>query len=153
MPDEGRGDDVYQPDGSDADNRPTDDLDPENVLDEPDLDDVLDAGYSPPEKPLGVSKYGTTGEEQREGESLDRRLAQEVPEEDPVLADPADTGPEDNGPEEVDAGDERAGRVAVADEEPGSARNNRVLGRDVGIDGGAASAEEAAVHIQEDDGA
>ncbi|KQX94696.1 MULTISPECIES: DUF5709 domain-containing protein [unclassified Streptomyces] len=153
MPDEGRGDDVYQPDGSDADNRPTDDLDPENVLDEPDLDDVLDAGYSPPEKPLGVSKYGTTGEEQREGESLDRRLAQEVPEEDSVLADPADTGPEDNGPEEVDAGDERAGRVAVADEEPGSARNNRVLGRDVGIDGGAASAEEAAVHIQEDDGA
>ncbi|MEV5192314.1 DUF5709 domain-containing protein [Streptomyces clavifer] len=153
MPDEGRGDDVYQPDGSDADNRPTDDLDPENVLDEPDLDDVLDAGYSPPEKPLGVSKYGTTGEEQREGESLDRRLAQEVPEEDSVLADPADTGPEDNGPEEVDAGDERAGRVAVADEEPGSARNNRVLGRDVGIEGGAASAEEAAVHIQEDDGA
>ncbi|MFJ8615763.1 DUF5709 domain-containing protein [Streptomyces clavifer] len=153
MPDEGRGDDVYQPDGSDADNRPTDDLDPENVLDEPDLDDELDSGYSPPEKPLGVSKYGTTGEEQREGESLDRRLAQEVPEEDSVLADPADTGPEDNGPEEVDAGDERAGRVAVADEEPGSARNNRVLGRDVGIDGGAASAEEAAVHIQEDDGA
>ncbi|MFD7967881.1 DUF5709 domain-containing protein [Streptomyces clavifer] len=153
MPDEGRGDDVYQPDGSDADNRPADDLDPENVLDEPDLDDVLDAGYSPPEKPLGVSKYGTTGEEQREGESLDRRLAQEVPEEDPLLADPADAGPEDNGPEEVDAGDERAGRVAVADEEPGSARNNRVLGRDVGIDGGAASAEEAAVHIQEDDGA
>ena len=153
MPDEGRGDDVYQPDGSDADNRPTDDLDPENVLDEPDLDDVLDAGYSPPEKPLGVSKYGTTGEEQREGESLDRRLAQEVPEEDPLLADPAGAGPEDNGPEEVDAGDERAGRVAVADEEPGSARNNRVLGRDVGIDGGAASAEEAAVHIQEDDGA
>ncbi|MET8174031.1 DUF5709 domain-containing protein [Streptomyces clavifer] len=158
MPDEGRGDDVYQPDGSDADNRPADDLDPENVLDEPDLDDVLDAGYSPPEKPLGVSKYGTTGEEQREGESLDRRLAQEVPEEDPLLADPADAGPEDNGPqdngpEEGDAGDERAGRVAVADEEPGSARNNRVLGRDVGIDGGAASAEEAAVHIQEDDGA
>ncbi|MFJ8766449.1 DUF5709 domain-containing protein [Streptomyces clavifer] len=153
MPDEGRGDDVYQPDGSDADNRPADDLDPENVLDEPDLDDVLDAGYSPPERPLGVSKYGTTGEEQREGESLDRRLAQEMPEEDPLLADPADAGPEDNGPEEGDAGDERAGRVAVADEEPGSARNNRVLGRDVGIDGGAASAEEAAVHIQEDDGA
>lgn len=152
MPEEGRGDDVYQPDGSDGDDRPTDDLDPENVIDEPDLDDMLDTGYSPPEKPLGVSKYGTTGEEQREGESLDRRLAQEVPERDP-LADGTDDGPEDNGPEEDDAGDERAGRVAVADEEPGSpVRNNRVLGRDVGIDGGAASAEEAAVHIQDDDG-
>jgi hypothetical protein len=152
MPEEGRGDDVYQPDGSDADNRPTDDLDPENVIDEPDLDDMLDTGYSPPEKPLGVTKYGTTGEEQREGESLDQRLAQEVPEEDPLQADQAGDGPEDNGPEEDDAGGERAGRVAVADEESGPVRNNRVLGRDVGIDGGASSAEEAAVHIQEDDG-
>ncbi|MFJ8749252.1 DUF5709 domain-containing protein [Streptomyces sp. NPDC102441] len=150
MSEQGRGDDVYQPEGSDADNRPTDDLDPENVIDEPDMDDMLDTGYSPPEKPLGVSKYGTTGEEQREGESLDGRLAQEVPEDDPLRAD---DGPEDNGPEEDDAGDERAGRVAATDEEPGAERNNRVLGRDVGIDGGAASAEEAAVHIQEDDGA
>ncbi|WP_406143861.1 DUF5709 domain-containing protein [Streptomyces sp. NBC_01012] len=153
MSEQGRGDDVYQPEGSDADNRPDDGLDPENVIDEPDLDDMLDTGYSPPEKPLGVSKYGTTGEEQREGESLDRRLAQEVPEDDPLPADRAADGPEDNGPEEDDAGDERAGRVAVTDEEPGAERNNRVLGRDVGIDGGAASAEEAAVHIQDDDGA
>ncbi|MGW0792499.1 DUF5709 domain-containing protein [Streptomyces sp. NPDC002911] len=152
MPEEGRGDDVYQPDGSDAGNRPAGDLDPENVIDEPDLDDMLDTGYSPPEKPLGVSKYGTTGEEQKEGESLDRRLAQEVPEDDPrLVADRADDGPEDNGPEEGDAGDERAGRVATADEATGPERNNRVLGRDVGIDAGAASAEEAAVHIQEDD--
>jgi hypothetical protein len=151
MPEEGSGDDVYQPDGSDADNRPTDEFDPENVIDEPDLDDMLDTGYSPPEKPLGVSKFGTTGEEQMKGESLDQRLAQEQPEEDPVLADrAADDEPEDNGPEEDDAGGERAGRVAAADE-PGPVRNNRVLGRDVGIDGGAASAEEAAVHIQEDD--
>ncbi|MEU9361423.1 DUF5709 domain-containing protein [Streptomyces sp. NPDC048301] len=153
MPEEGRGDDVYQPNGSDSGNQPTDDLDPENVIDEPDLDDILDTGYSPPEKPLGVSKYGTTGEEQREGESLDRRLAQEVPEDGPVpVDDDAEDGPEDNGPEEDDAGDVRAGRVAAADEDPANRRNNRVLGRDVGIDGGAASAEEAAVHIQEEDG-
>ncbi|MDT0432207.1 DUF5709 domain-containing protein [Streptomyces salyersiae] len=150
MSGEGRGDDVYQPDGSDADNRPTDELDPENVIGEPDLDDVLDTGYSPPEKPLGVSKYGTTGEEQREGESLDRRLAQEVPEEDPLQEPEDDDEPQDNGPTEEEAGDERAGRVA-APEEPGDERHNRVLGRDVGIDGGAASAEEAAVHIQDDE--
>ncbi|MGW0782708.1 DUF5709 domain-containing protein [Streptomyces sp. NPDC002913] len=150
MSDAGRGDDVYQPDASDADDRPTDELDPENVLDEPGLDDMLDTGYSPPEKPLGVSKYGTTGEEQREGESLDQRLAQEQPEEDPLTADPADGGPEDNGPEEDDAGGVRAGRVAAAEDAPAQ-RNNGVLGRDVGIDGGAASAEEAAVHIQEED--
>ncbi|MFE3518450.1 DUF5709 domain-containing protein [Streptomyces sp. NPDC059166] len=151
MPEEGRGDDVYQPNGSDGDDRPTDDLDPENVIDEPGLDDILDTGYSPPEKPLGVSKYGTTGEEQREGESLDRRLAQEVPETGALAADDPGDEPEDNGPEENDAGGERAGRVAVADEDPANRRNNRVLGHDVGIDGGAASAEEAAVHIQEED--
>ncbi|MDF6017429.1 DUF5709 domain-containing protein [Streptomyces sp. JH34] len=151
MPDEGRGDDVYQPDGSDTDNPPTDDLDPENVIDEPDLDETLDTGYSPPEKPLGVTKYGTTGEEQREGESLDRRLAQEVPEDDPLLADEPHEGPEDNGPEEDDAGTERAGRLTTTDEAPGARSNNRTLGRDVGIDGGAATAEEAALHIQEDD--
>ena len=153
MSDAGRGDDVYQPEGSDADNRPTDELDPENVIDEPDLDDMLDTGYSPPEKPLGVSKYGTTAEEQREGESLDQRIAHEQPEEDPFLAarteGETEEEPEDNGPEEGDAGNERAGRVAAA-EDSLAARNNRVLGRDVGIDGGAASAEEAAVHIQED---
>ncbi|MEU0145343.1 DUF5709 domain-containing protein [Streptomyces sp. NPDC006288] len=150
MSDDGRGDDVYQPDGSDGADRPADGLDPENVIDEPGLDDILDTGYSPPEKPLGVSKHGTTGEEQREGESLDGRLAQEEPEQDPLLPDGADAGPEDNGPEEDDAGDERAGRVA-APEEAGRLRNNRVMGRDVGVDGGAASAEEAAVHIQDDD--
>ncbi|MEU0132915.1 DUF5709 domain-containing protein [Streptomyces sp. NPDC006296] len=149
MPDEGRGDDVYQPDGSD--DRPTDELDPENVIDEPDLDATLDTGYSPPEKPLGVTQYGTTAEEQREGESLDRRLAREVPEDDPLLVEEAHEAPEDNGPEEDDAGDARAGRLAVTDEEPGAARNNRTLGHDVGIDGGGASAEEAALHIQEDD--
>ncbi|MFF5897203.1 DUF5709 domain-containing protein [Streptomyces argenteolus] len=150
MSDAARGDDVYQPEGSDGDNRPTDELDPENVIDEPDLDDMLDTGYSPPEKPLGVSKYGTTAEEQREGESLDQRIAQEQPEEDPFQVNLTEGEPEDNGPEEDDAGGERAGRVAAA-EDARPLRNNRVLGRDVGIDGGAASAEEAAVHIQEDE--
>ncbi|MFE9831423.1 DUF5709 domain-containing protein [Streptomyces halstedii] len=149
MSGEGRGDDVYQPDGSDT-GRPTDELDPENVLDEPDLDDTMDTGYSPPEKPLGVSKYGTTGEEQREGESLDRRLAQEEPERGSAEDRTSGREPESNGPAEDEAGDERAGRVA-APEAPGDERHNRVLGRDVGIDGGAASAEEAAVHIQDDE--
>ncbi|MFS0697341.1 DUF5709 domain-containing protein [Streptomyces nitrosporeus] len=160
MSGEGRGDDVYQPDGSDVDNRPTDELDPENVLDEPGLDDILDTGYSPPEKPLGVSKYGTTGEEQLKGESLDQRIAQEVPEDDPLRAaeESAEDGdavedaePEDNGPEEDEAGDRRAGRIEAAGD-PVTSRDNRVLGRDVGIDGGAASAEEAAVHVQDEEG-
>lgn len=82
-----RGDDVYQPDASDVGNGPTDDLDLENVIDEPSLDDTMEEGYSPPECPLAVSKYGTTGEEQQEGESLDQRLAQEEPEADLLAED------------------------------------------------------------------
>jgi hypothetical protein len=82
MSDQGRGDDVYQPQYSDVQNRPDDELDLQNTLDEAQIDDILDDGYSPPERPLGVEKYGTTGTEQQAGESLDERLAQEVPDPD-----------------------------------------------------------------------
>src|ERR1043165_6537675 len=77
MPKEARGDDVYQPqdDGQDP---PNDDLDLENALGGRGLDDQMEEGYSPPERLLAVDKYGTTGEEERRGESLDQRLAQEV---------------------------------------------------------------------------
>ena len=40
-----------------------------------DGDDVVD----PPEDWSGVDKFGMTAEEQRQGESLDERLAEEVP--------------------------------------------------------------------------
>ena len=44
------------------------------------VDDVLDEGYSPPEKWSTAQDHGTTHREQLEGESLDERLAQEEPE-------------------------------------------------------------------------
>lgn len=133
MSDEARGDDVYQPQNDDGQDPPNDELDLENTLGERDLDDQMEEGYSPPERPLGVDKFGTTGEEEREGESLDQRLAQEV----------ADVQPPD--------GDARAGRLTAADDATG--RNTDVIAEDVGIDGGAASAEEAAVHVaDEEDG-
>lgn len=145
---EARGDDVYQPGNSDVDNRPTDDLDLENAVGERDLDETLDEGYSPPERALGVTKYGTTGEEQREGESLDQRLAQETPDVRPPEGDDVGDLPGGEGePLDESAADTRAGRIApVAEEAP--RRNIGVLGRDVGIDGGAASAEEAAMHVE-----
>ncbi|MGW7201231.1 DUF5709 domain-containing protein [Streptomyces chryseus] len=143
-----RGDDVYQPENSDAQNRPTDDLDLENAIGERDLDEMLDEGYSPPERALGVTKHGTTGEEQREGESLDQRLAQETPDVRPPDGDDVGDLPGGEGePLEEQAADTRAGRIApVVEEAP--RRNIGVLGRDVGIDGGAASAEEAAMHVE-----
>lgn len=149
MPTEARGDDVYQPqdDGQDP---PNDDLDLENALGERGLDDQLDEGYSPPERPLGVDKYGTTGEEERRGESLDQRLAQEVEDVEPPDGD--GIGDLDDGegePLEPEEGGTRSGRLSEADDVPG--RRADVYANDVGIDGGAASAEEAAVHTTDEE--
>ncbi|MEU8137124.1 DUF5709 domain-containing protein [Streptodolium elevatio] len=150
MSDQERGDDVYQPANSDAGNPPNDDLDLQNALGERTLDDTLDEGYSPPERPLAVEDYGTTQGEQEAGESLDRRLSREQPE---VTPDPGD-GIGDlaggNGePVDGQVGDERTGRLA--DDEAASQYGYRGLGHDVGIDGGAATAEEAAVHTIPDE--
>jgi hypothetical protein len=46
-----------------------------------------------------------------------------------------------------EVGDERAGRLVDPDEGLGADLEKDLLGTDVGIDEGAASAEEAAVHI------
>jgi hypothetical protein len=75
---------------------------------------------------------------------LDERLAREVPD---VSAQDDESSDEAGDP--LLAGEERAGRLApVAD--PAPQRHISVLARDVGIDGGAASAEEAAVHTMEE---
>src|SRR4051812_8047419 len=89
--------------------------------------DGLDAGYSPPDRPYALDDELTVAG-QREGESLDERLAREVPEEVPVDVD-------------------RAGRLADPEQTGAMERSDAIEGQDVGIDGGAASAEEAAVHI------
>ena len=55
-----------------------DQLQPEDTLDDRGLDDLLDEGYSPPERPRGVDAFGTTVAEQRRRESIEQRLAHEV---------------------------------------------------------------------------
>jgi hypothetical protein len=60
-------------------------LSAEDTLEDRGLDDALDEGYSPPERPRGVEAFGTTAVEEQQGESLDQRLRQEEP--DPT-ADP-----------------------------------------------------------------
>src|SRR3954453_9496767 len=52
---------------------------PEDELSEDGMDMVLEQGYSPPERPLALDKFGTTLSEEREGETLDQRLAEEEP--------------------------------------------------------------------------
>lgn len=146
----GWGDEVYQPDDSEI-REDTGPLEAEDTLLDRGLDDVLDEGYSPPDRPFAVEDTGTTAGEQRTGESLDSRLRREWPDEAAAdgdgLGDVSDTDGELLDPE---AGDRRSGRL-VGPDEGAHGRTEGVTGEDVGIDGGAASAEEAAVHLIPDD--
>jgi hypothetical protein len=55
------------------------DLDPEEMLVSTGRDDLLDGGYEVPDHWSAAQGFGNTPEEQAEGETLDQRLAQEVP--------------------------------------------------------------------------
>ena len=106
----------------------------------------LDEGYSPPEKWSPGQGYGNTPFEEQEGESLDQRLAQEVPEPDPYEA-AALEGEHVTG----EVGDERTGRLVAEDEGVAEDTEKDLVADDVGIDGAGASAEEAAVHTIDED--
>jgi len=119
-----------------------DQLQPEDTLDDRGVDDVLDEGYSPPDREPAHLRHGMTREEQREGETLDERLAEEEPDVDPY-ADDNDYG----------EADPRAGRLVAPDEGLGADVDKDEVADDVGVDGAGASAEEAAVHVvQSEDG-
>jgi Family of unknown function (DUF5709) len=123
--------------------------------------DPLDRGVAPPERWSAAMKFGSTADEQEEGESLDQLLAEEEPD-DALDLDGDDDLPEDD--EDTDEADEyldglllddgpdpRAGRLVAEDEGAHPDEEADLVARDVGIDGGAASAEEAALHVVEDD--
>ncbi|MFF4394111.1 DUF5709 domain-containing protein [Streptomyces sp. NPDC001480] len=146
------GDDAYQPTGSNEEQQDAAPLDLQDAVDERTYDDTLDEGYSPPEKPLGVTRYGTTAAEQHEGESLDQRLAQERPDVSPPPGDAVGDLPGGEGePVDPEAGGDRAGRLVAPDEGARRDTTKESVADDVGIDGGAAGAEEAAVHVVEDE--
>lgn len=125
-------------------------LQPEDTLDDRGTGDILDEGISPPERLRGSTAKGVTSAESAEGETLEERVRQEEP--DPT----AQVEPEINDSEEVDdpadqfAGDERSGRLVEPGEGAREDTEKDAVARDVGIDGGAASAEEAAVHVTTD---
>jgi hypothetical protein len=108
--------------------------------------DVLDEGYVTPERWSPAQGFGNTPAEMRRGETLEQRIAQEAPE---PVRDETPWNPDPTEPREV--GNHRAGRLVDAN---GGYQGEDVeaesVGRDVGIDGGAASAEEAAMHIIDD---
>jgi hypothetical protein len=127
-------------------------LEPEDTLeDSHGVRDVLDTGWSPPEKPWAVDDWGTTEAEESAGESLDGRLARELPDsvedEGDGLGDSSDS---DGELLDDEVGDVRAGRLVDAGGGEGPDTDDELYARDEGIDGAAASAEEAAVHIVRD---
>ncbi|WP_350279010.1 DUF5709 domain-containing protein [Kribbella sp. HUAS MG21] len=121
-----------------------DQLQAEDTLDDRGVDDLLDEGYSPPEKWSAGEGFGTTADEALQGESLDQRIAQEVPDVDPYAEEGEDVG----GPE---VGTARSGRLVASDEGAHSDEDDELFAEDVGIDGAAAGAEEAAVHVVDDE--
>ena len=121
-----------------------DQLQAEDTLDDRGVADLLDEGYSPPEKWSAGEGFGTTPDEALQGESLDQRIAQEEPEADPYAEDGEDVG----GPE---VGVVRSGRLVAPDEGAHSDDDDELVAEDVGFDGAAASAEEAAVHVVDDE--
>jgi Family of unknown function (DUF5709) len=122
-------------------------------------DDPLDRGVAPPERWSAGIKFGSTAQEQESGESLDQLLAEEEPD---TPADLDDDLPEDRDDESEadeyldgllldDGPDPRSGRLVAEDEGAHPDTEADLVAFDVGIDGGAASAEESAVHVVEDD--
>jgi hypothetical protein len=111
---------------------------------------VDDRGLVEPEKWSAGQGYGNTPLEEQLGETLDQRLAQEVPEPDPYEQAEKAVDPDE---EDVDdqVGDVRAGRLVAQDEGLGEDLEQDSVAEDVGIDGAGASAEEAAVHVIPDE--
>jgi hypothetical protein len=116
-----------------------DQVDPAEALTGDNTQDPLDVGYSPPDREPKATRYGTTAEEQREGEPLELRLAEEEP----------DVGASDEWAE--DDPDPRTGRLLAPDEGVGPDQEADEVAYDVGPAGYASSAEEAAVHTRDED--
>ena len=116
-----------------------DQIEPQRSLIDRGVEDVLDEGYSPPERYSPLTREG-------EHETLDERLEEEIPEPDPYALEEEDEILDDG-----EVGGERAGRLVEPNEGIGPDVESDLVGTDVGIDGAAASAEEAAVHIVPDD--
>jgi hypothetical protein len=109
--------------------------DASDTLDGDPGDDPLDRGVVPPERWSAAMRFGTTAAEQEDGESLDQRLDEEEPDSLAAEDDP----------------DPRAGRLVAENESADASEEDDLEARDAGIDGGGATAEEAAVHVVDDD--
>ncbi len=111
------------------------------------VDDVLDEGYIPPDHWSPAEGYGNTPNEMHRGETLDQRINQEEVEREP---DDGDWNPDH---EKRQVGSRRAGRLVDGTHGYGGVHDadNENIAEEVGLAGGAASAEEAAMYVIDED--
>jgi Family of unknown function (DUF5709) len=134
-------------------------LDANDTLDGAPGDDPLDRGVATPERWSSAMRFGSTGAEQAAGESIDQLIAEEEPDLGTGVDDErSDLGWDENATDQDidrlqhgDGPDPRTGRLTVEDEGDYDAasfpRDDELVARDAGVDGGGATAEEAAVHV------
>ena len=135
-------------------------LDASDTLDGDPGDDPLDRGVAAPQRWSAAIRHSSAAAGQRDGASLDELLAEEEPdmaaeaddEQAGSLASDEDAGDEDVDGLLLDDGpDPRAGRLVAEDEGAHPDEEADLVARDTGIDGGGATAEEAAMHVVDDD--
>jgi len=137
QPDDGFGDTVYEAGDPDSDVfDPAETLTGDGTAES--LDEPAQTLYSPPDREPRGTRWGTTAWEQQQGEPLDMRLAEEEPD---ISADDPPAGDQDP----------RAGRLVAPDEGAHGDDEKDEIARDAGRAGYAASAEEAAVHLIDED--
>ena len=112
-------------------------LDASDTLDGDPGDDPLDRGIATPQRWSAAIRQVRTAVGQPAGEPLEQRIAEEEPDVDGPLADSAP--------------DPRAGRLVAEDEGAHPDDEVDLVARDAGIDGGGATAEEAAIHVVNSD--
>lgn len=101
------------------------------------VDDLLDEGYSPPDREPSAHAFTENDE------SLDDRLSEEEPE----VGAGADSSVEDT----YEVGRARSGRLVDSENDGFTDIEKDLVAEDVGTDGAGASAEEAAVHVIDGD--
>jgi hypothetical protein len=129
------GDSVYEHGDAieDAEN-----LDPVENLTGDDPDEIMQTSYVPPHREPYNLRHAPTPLEEAEGESLDQRLSEEEPDVTP-------------GGEDFTDPDPRAGRLVSPDGGAEVDTEKDEIAEDVGPAGYASTAEEAAVHVIDED--
>jgi Family of unknown function (DUF5709) len=108
----------------------------------------------PQEQPVALDDFGTTAEEQREGESLDGRLSREQP--DPALGDARrgedwpETEEREFDPVRENEAPRKAGRLVAPDEGVRTDTEKDAVAQEVGPDQAGFLPEEQAMRVEDE---